>query len=439
MTGSRDILDSFINKCLTGINYDLGIQSDLSIFLLKEGHYFNTDGTTAYKGGYFSLDTVESFGTTMCDNGPDTGWILAQVNAPNIIAQEIAHGFGLVDTYGIPGSLMGSLPPSQGSEWYFTNDQINDIINYVINNDCLNDCGSNTSNIFNEWIYTACNIWTNIPNEWTYTNQLGHIYNFGNNWFASWSPDGKNSVNMNVFVEDEGIGIQDFCEEEIWGYTNELGWIYFKDANGLNYILALDKWVYFNSPPSANGVWFFTYDGICGFTGSFYANQSSATSKSLYSTENGDWFNWDNCQNLQKSSNNPSLSMLNIEKEPNPFNTTKNNHQNNEQLSFLDSKIPNRVILDNKYSALTNQTELKVSPNPFKQNTNIVYNLSESSFVTISVLDCIGKIVTVLENETLKEKGQHEMKFYSTLSQGIYVINIQSDNFSISQKIIVMN
>jgi len=136
-----------------------------------------------------------------------------------------------------------------------------------------------------------------IPNHtWAYTDELGWVYSHGNNWFSSYSSDGDESVNMNVYL----ITTQNFCGVDVvWGFTAELGWIYFEDATASCYIDALDIWASFNAPPSSQGIWFLTSDTICGYTDWFYASESSSQSGYLFSDSGNNWIQKTFCPSVK--------------------------------------------------------------------------------------------------------------------------------------------
>jgi len=77
-------------------------------------------------------------------------------------------------------------------------------------------------------------------------------------------------------------------------------------------------------------------------------------------------------------------------------------------------------------------------PNPFNPTTTINYQLPEAGFVTIKVYDILGKEVSVLVNET-KQAGYYNVNFDAgSLTSGIYIYSIQSNNFAQSKKMLLI-
>ena len=77
-------------------------------------------------------------------------------------------------------------------------------------------------------------------------------------------------------------------------------------------------------------------------------------------------------------------------------------------------------------------------PNPFNNSTIITYSLSHKEFVTIKILDALGKEIMIIENE-IREKGIHSVTLDATsLASGVYFYTLQSDNFFETKKMILL-
>jgi hypothetical protein len=77
-------------------------------------------------------------------------------------------------------------------------------------------------------------------------------------------------------------------------------------------------------------------------------------------------------------------------------------------------------------------------PNPFNPATKIRYSIPKSSFVQLKVYDLLGNEIKSLVKEQ-QSAGYHEVEFNAgNLSSGIYFYRLQTDNFSVSKKLILM-
>jgi len=77
-------------------------------------------------------------------------------------------------------------------------------------------------------------------------------------------------------------------------------------------------------------------------------------------------------------------------------------------------------------------------PNPFNPSTLISYSIPQNSFVTLKVYDVLGNEVATLVNQT-QSAGKYDVRFdASSLSNGVYMYSIKTDNFSSTKKMILM-
>jgi hypothetical protein len=84
---------------------------------------------------------------------------------------------------------------------------------------------------------------------------------------------------------------------------------------------------------------------------------------------------------------------------------------------------------------------VEVYPNPFTSSTNIDYELSRSTQVSISVYDIFGKLVTPLCNEK-QQPGKHIIQFSpdnTGYTEGIYYIIVEADGIRTVKKLIRIN
>ncbi len=77
-------------------------------------------------------------------------------------------------------------------------------------------------------------------------------------------------------------------------------------------------------------------------------------------------------------------------------------------------------------------------PDPFNPSTNIRYSIAEAGYVSIKVYDLSGGEVKTLVNEH-KPAGTYEVKFDgSDLSSGVYLYKLNSGNYSVVRKFMLL-
>jgi hypothetical protein len=77
-------------------------------------------------------------------------------------------------------------------------------------------------------------------------------------------------------------------------------------------------------------------------------------------------------------------------------------------------------------------------PNPFNPRTTIKYLIPQTSFVTITVYDILGKEVSKLVNEE-KLSGSYEVQFDgSKLSSGVYFYRLHAGSFFKTKKLVLL-
>lgn len=87
------------------------------------------------------------------------------------------------------------------------------------------------------------------------------------------------------------------------------------------------------------------------------------------------------------------------------------------------------------------EPSIVVYPNPVTNAsvTSVQLQLPEQSNVNISVLDAFGRTIQTVTNEYLMD-GEYEFNINTqTLSDGVYFIHLKTDQFSSSQKLILLN
>ncbi|HXA01879.1 MAG TPA: family 16 glycosylhydrolase [Cytophagaceae bacterium] len=91
--------------------------------------------------------------------------------------------------------------------------------------------------------------------------------------------------------------------------------------------------------------------------------------------------------------------------------------------SYVDNKINNTNSIDN--------LKIKVYPNPSDQSLNFNFDLEESSLVSITIYDIVGRIVSIPVKDEYKEKGTHTYSFSDfNLSPGTYLFDFKTSFWS---------
>jgi len=90
------------------------------------------------------------------------------------------------------------------------------------------------------------------------------------------------------------------------------------------------------------------------------------------------------------------------------------------------SEIPNQVVIENIY------------PNPFNPVSNIAFNVSSNTNVSINILDIQGRLVKSVINQDF-QSGSYDIQINgSDLSSGIYFIELISDFNKDYSKIVLL-
>ncbi|MCK9211931.1 MAG: T9SS type A sorting domain-containing protein [Ignavibacteriaceae bacterium] len=95
------------------------------------------------------------------------------------------------------------------------------------------------------------------------------------------------------------------------------------------------------------------------------------------------------------------------------------------------------AVEDNKINQPSNFSLYQNYPNPFNPTTNIRFEIASPGFVSLKVIDLLGREVTSLVNE-YKQAGNYDVNFdASKLSSGIYFYKLQAGNFSSTKKMVL--
>jgi hypothetical protein len=110
--------------------------------------------------------------------------------------------------------------------------------------------------------------------------------------------------------------------------------------------------------------------------------------------------------------------------------------------SFEFEKLPGRSPSSGEGSltvtALPQNLQLAVFPNPFNPQTAISFQLSADGYVSLRAYDTTGRLIQILADGWL-EVGTHEVNFDgSNLAAGVYLIRLQTDQFVQTRKMMLV-
>ena len=98
----------------------------------------------------------------------------------------------------------------------------------------------------------------------------------------------------------------------------------------------------------------------------------------------------------------------------------------------------NSVLENNQDFLITNFNISNAYPNPFNPSTQFDLNILESGFVSVKIFDLNGNLIDVLAND-FYASGSYKMDWNAnSVSSGIYILNAQINDESISQRITLM-
>jgi hypothetical protein len=78
-------------------------------------------------------------------------------------------------------------------------------------------------------------------------------------------------------------------------------------------------------------------------------------------------------------------------------------------------------------------------PNPFNPITTIKYDIPNKSNVTLIVYDLLGREVTRLVNNEMKNAGRYEIKWNANnYASGVYIYSIQAGDYVSVKKMVLV-
>ena len=106
-------------------------------------------------------------------------------------------------------------------------------------------------------------------------------------------------------------------------------------------------------------------------------------------------------------------------------------------LEYFFPANPTSITLDETL-IVSNFKLFQNFPNPFNPSTTISYDLPTNDFVTLKIYDVLGNEITTLINEE-QQAGFHKIDFNaSSLSSGMYFYTLQSNNKTLTNKMILI-
>jgi hypothetical protein len=106
-------------------------------------------------------------------------------------------------------------------------------------------------------------------------------------------------------------------------------------------------------------------------------------------------------------------------------------------MNILDFKNPTMIQQENIFSPQSYSLSNNY-PNPFNPSTTISYQIKEGGLVTLKIYDILGSEVATLINEEIPV-GKYELSFNgSELPSGVYIYQLQVNDFSSSKKLVLL-
>lgn len=159
-----------------------------------------------------------------------------------------------------------------------------------------------------------------------------------------------------------------------------------------------------------------------------FDNKWISTTKGLVRYDNFDWYVYNETNSGLYSSQ--SILCITIDK-----NMDKWFGGYGDVIVYKGEKKPlisNKIILDNNYYLFQNY------PNPFNTTTEISFYIKEKGFATITIFNVLGeKVLKILDREVAE--GINHVQFNANnISSGVYFYQLETNNFVIAKKMILL-
>lgn len=117
------------------------------------------------------------------------------------------------------------------------------------------------------------------------------------------------------------------------------------------------------------------------------------------------------------------------------LNDIKNSATRAKQVYVSNPPTTIPKITDNQYDGLKLRQNF---PNPFQQSTQINYTVGKQGKVSVKIYNIEGKLIETLVDE-IKSTGNYSMRFNAVnITSGIYYYQLQTDNYVITKKMVLM-
>jgi len=227
--------------------------------------------------------------------------------------------------------------------------------------------------------------------------------------------------NQNVYIAGhtwESVNQSTTRRNHIVKYNAEGTYIWQKDINFENSIILINKSIYKNS------FFYFTGSIISNSQDYFTFKVDSEGSLVWKQTYNGTANAWDNSRDIVVDNNSSIFITGTSRGTGEDFLTIK--YSQPIGIDPVSSEIPHKFTLHQNY------------PNPFNPSTKIKFELPAAGNVTIRIFDVLGREVSMLVNEFMKQ-GVYETDFNSAdLPSGVYFYKLIAGNFTATKKLIIL-
>ena len=102
--------------------------------------------------------------------------------------------------------------------------------------------------------------------------------------------------------------------------------------------------------------------------------------------------------------------------------------------------IMDSTLLYQEPPLIENGTILSCYPNPSNGQTTLFFYLLKKSYVTLSVYDRSGKVITKIKDNEIMDAGYHSVQYANnTLAPGMYFFSLETQNSKAIQKFVVVH